>query len=413
MAVGENDTHEIIVCHSRAVPAPAKAWGGNPVVVTGETRTGTNAYSITYQYDPAANRTQMVKNSVATSYTYNNKNQLLTETTGGTTTTYTYDANGNQVSRTTGGNTTTYTWDWNNHLLSVSASGGSTSYAYDGDGNRISKTQNNVKTKYINDVALGLVQVLIEANSANQVQVVYTYGNGLISMTKVGINSYYQHDGLGSTRLLTNSTSVLIASYAYDSFGNVIASSGTNDNAYGFTGEQQFEEVNNMVFLRARYYDPKMGRFISRDPIGYKGGLNLYAYARNNPVIYIDLRGTKCQDASNSPEVKDCLNKLSECMKNDPIKNAVDRAKNGQGVKIQICDDPANDLGDDVLGDYVWRPWPFKDRIRLGKGFECSTLLHEISHFEDGYWGRWRPGKSEDKAYDYGDNKYYQNCCDK
>ena len=56
--------------------------------LTGETRTGTNAYTITYQYDDAGNRTQMVKNSVTTSYTYNDDNQLLTETTGGTTITY-------------------------------------------------------------------------------------------------------------------------------------------------------------------------------------------------------------------------------------------------------------------------------------------------------------------------------------
>lgn len=87
------------------------------------------------------------------------------------------------------------------------------------------------------------------------------------------------------------------------------------------------------------------------------------------------------------------------------------QAKNGKGVKIQICDDPVNDLGEDVLGDYSWRPWPFKDRIRLGQGFDCSTLLHEISHFEDGYWGAWRP--NERKADDYSDAKYYDYCCDK
>jgi len=77
----------------------------------------------------------------------------------------------------------------------------------------------------------------------------------------------------------------------------------------------------------------------------------------------------------------------------------------------QICDDPDNDLGDDTNGDYGWRPWPIKDLIRLREGFECKSLLHEISHYRDGYWGRWSSGKSEDRAYDYGDKKYGENCC--
>ena len=109
---------------------------------------------------------------------------------------------------------------------------------------------------------------------------------------KRGVNSYYHYDGLGSTRQLTDESETVTAGYTYDGFGNVIASTGTSDNVYGFTGEQQFEEADNLVFLRARYYDPSIGRFISRDPIGYKGGLNLYRYVENNPINMIDPTGT-------------------------------------------------------------------------------------------------------------------------
>lgn len=133
--------------------------------------------------------------------------------------------------------------------------------------------------------------MLTETNNTGTIQASYTYGQGLISMNRAGENSYYHYDGLGSTRQLTDSVGVLAASYTYDSYGNLIASSGTAANTYGFTGQQQFTEADNLVFLRARYYDSRIGRFISRDPIGYGDWINIYAYVANNPVNYIDPSG--------------------------------------------------------------------------------------------------------------------------
>jgi RHS repeat-associated protein len=258
--------------------------------LTSETRTGTNSYSITYHYDDIGNRTQMVKNGATTNYTYNNDNQLTTETTGSATVTYSYDLNGNLVSKTAGSNTTTCSWDWGNRLLSVSEPGGNTAYEYNGDGVRISKTQSGVKTKYINDVAFGLTQVIMETNNAGIVQATYTYGRDLISMNRADANSYYLYDGLGSVKQMTDSNEAVVASYTYNSFGNVIASSGTIENNYKFTGEQ-FDSSSGLLYLRARYYDSRVGRFISRDSIGYQGGINLYTYVRNNPVMFTDPSG--------------------------------------------------------------------------------------------------------------------------
>lgn len=87
----------------------------------------------------------------------------------------------------------------------------------------------------------------METDNAGTVQAVYTYGNDLIAMNRAGANSYYHYDGLGSTRQLTNSAGSVTVTYMYDGFGNLIDSTGTSDNAYGFTGEQQFGECGRLA----------------------------------------------------------------------------------------------------------------------------------------------------------------------
>jgi RHS repeat-associated protein len=222
---------------------------------------------------------------------------------------YYYDDNGNLFSKTEAGdanNTVVYTWDQRNRLVTVSEPGGDTYYEYNGDGNRVSMTRNGVTTRYINDEARGLVQVLAETDVNGVTQKSYTYGNDLISMETAYSKSYYHYDGLGSVRNLTNSTGAVAASYVYDGFGKLIHSSGVSENNYGFTGEQQFAEENELVFLRARYYSPDIGRFISRDPLlaPMKIGDNFvwalpsliaepaflypYVYCGNNPINWID-----------------------------------------------------------------------------------------------------------------------------
>ena len=105
-----------------------------------------------------------------------------------------------------------------------------------------------------------------------------------------GTTSYYSLDGLGTVTSLTSSAGALANTYVYDSFGNLTASSGPVTNRFRFTG-REFDTESGLEYYRARYYDSNAGRFLTEDPVRYKGGLNFYRYAADNPVNFVDPRG--------------------------------------------------------------------------------------------------------------------------
>jgi RHS repeat-associated protein len=90
--------------------------------------------------------------------------------------------------------------------------------------------------------------------------------------------------------LLTDPKGDIVSSYQYDSFGNLTDSTGSISNPFLYTG-REFDIETGLYFYRARYYDPSIGRFISEDPIQFKGGNNFYIYVQNNPVNFIDPDG--------------------------------------------------------------------------------------------------------------------------
>jgi RHS repeat-associated protein len=116
----------------------------------------------------------------------------------------------------------------------------------------------------------------------------------LISQDNGNNRIYYQVDGLGSTRQLTDINGAVVVEYDYDAYGNLISKVGNADNNYLFAGEQ-FDEPTDEYYLRARYYDPATGRFVSSDPfMGYNNRpvtLHDYLYGNVNPVIFTDPSG--------------------------------------------------------------------------------------------------------------------------
>jgi RHS repeat-associated protein len=106
--------------------------------------------------------------------------------------------------------------------------------------------------------------------------------------------SYYLHDGQGSVRALADDTGAITDQYTYTAFGEMLGRQGTTENPYLYTG-QRFDELTGLYQLRARYYDPTGGRFLSRDPfednIIDPKEINRYVYAANNPVNLVDPTG--------------------------------------------------------------------------------------------------------------------------
>jgi RHS repeat-associated protein len=101
-----------------------------------------------------------------------------------------------------------------------------------------------------------------------------------------GTLRYYHVDALGSVIALSDENGVVMTTYAYDPFGNVVVSGEASDNPFQYTGREN--DGTGLYYYRFRYYSPELQRFISEDPIGFLGGVNYYSYVGNDPVNWVD-----------------------------------------------------------------------------------------------------------------------------
>ncbi len=160
--------------------------------------------------------------------------------------------------------------------------GGTTAaYTYSPDGLRVSKTVNGETTTHILDGANVVAD--IQGTSISK----YNRGRGLISIEQDGNKGYYVFNGHGDITSIVDSSGTNSKGYYFSAYGENMLETGSGQfaNPFGYAGEYTDEETGN-IYLRARYYDPNTGRFLSEDPI--KDGTNWYSYAGNNPVLYID-----------------------------------------------------------------------------------------------------------------------------
>ena len=201
-----------------------------------------------------------------------------------------YDTKGNMVHGPVDGVMQDLTYDCRNRLISA----GGVTYSYDAENNRIATTENGKTTTYIHDVSGSLSKLLI-AYEADGSETSYYYGaEGLAGQysNKTDERLYYHYDNIGSTTCVTNAIGVIVEQIAYGTYGELLTTVKNNirflyNGAYGV-----MTDSNGLYYMRARYYNPDIKRFINQDikvgDIGNGQGLNRYAYCEGNPVSLID-----------------------------------------------------------------------------------------------------------------------------
>ena len=223
-----------------------------------------------------------IEPNVATNYSHTNANRI--QTVGSDS--FGFDSNGNNTSKT--GQLLGY--DVYDRLTQITGSI-TAQFEYDANGDRRKSVINNNEKRYVLHT-LDMSQVLVETNNTNTVQNYYVYGLGLISRTGDSNQTHYYHyDFRGSTIAMTDDNETITHKYQYDAFGNILQSEEADLNAYRYVGKYGVQyETEDLYFMRARYYNPNIGRFLSEDPIWHT---NLYPYADNNPMSYIDPDGNR------------------------------------------------------------------------------------------------------------------------
>jgi len=243
-----------------------------------------------YTFDKAGNRTSLNQDGEVTNYTYDAADRI--ESAG--TTTYNFDGNGNMVQKTDTEGTTHYEYDGENRLVRATLPNGDiVDYRYDPFGNRITRQAADDITRYFLDGD----NVLMELDESNNALARYTAGlmmDSWISMQRGGNSYTYHTDALGGIVGLSDFTQELVNTYTYDAYGNIRSITEGVENNYRFTGREWDGDVK-LYYYRARYYNEKVGAFISKDV--FKGivrfpiSQNKYIYGICDPINNVDPNG--------------------------------------------------------------------------------------------------------------------------
>jgi len=264
---------------------------------------GTNDY--TYAYDQIGNRTSATNNNQLTTYSANALNQY-TNIVNGSTNAPTYDADGNLLTY----NGWTYSWNGENRLVQASNATTVVVFKYDAQGRRFEKIVNATNTTrfvYDNWNLISEVELNLQSQIVNRKS--YVWGldlsqtlqgaggvGGLLFQTTINSTTtnrcFAAYDANGNITEYVSTNGTVAAHYEYDPYGNITKVSGLKSNAFSHRfSTKPFEAETGLIHYQFRSYIPELGRWLCRDPMQEKGGVNLYAFCGNSPVNFVDPLG--------------------------------------------------------------------------------------------------------------------------
>jgi RHS repeat-associated protein len=296
-----------------------------------------NAY--TFTYDAAGNILSEANSSGSyipplgnyTAMAYSAENRL--ETYNGQA--VLYDADSNMTYGPLGVGFANFQFDSRNRLTSA----GATAYTYDPNNNRVALTENGATTRFVIDPNARLSRLLMETDDQGNPIAWYVYGMGLISRQDLtGEVRIYHYDVRGSTVALTDLSGTVTDRYYYGPYGELLEQEGDSQNRFLYNGRDGVQtDANGLYYMRARYYNPEIKRFINQDfllgDITGSQSLNRFAYVNGNPVSYVDPFGLARDSIELKPRKQRAIGPISSSP--EPIRSSLSRTvlKEQYGIK--------------------------------------------------------------------------------
>lgn len=244
------------------------------------TDSGSNVASSEWYYDPSGNRLSESIEGATTSFSYNALNQLIESSED-------YPE-------------TEYEWDAENRLLALIQGTQRTEFTYDGIGRRVRITEKENSSAVSDTTYLWCgMEICEERDATGAVTRKRFFPSGLVDETGQADVSYlYCMDHLGSIRELIETNGAVVETITYDAWGRATYSNPSALSIFSYTGHFS-HQLSGLVLAPFRAYDPELGRWISRDPILERDGLNLYTYVGNSPISFNDPLGLEASESKN------------------------------------------------------------------------------------------------------------------
>ena len=338
-----------------------------------------NGASVCYAYDKAGNRIRKTDAQGETRYLYNEKNQLTAEESPADRKQFSYDHQGGIIEEKNSAGIRLFSYNSRHQQTRVEIENGNVQEnRYDAEGLRFELLENGRRTSFVYHNG-----ELLHEEGREEQEISYHLGAGIEAFRRGQELYYYHRDEQLSTALVTDEHRNVQNSYQYDAFGMPLGTTEKLNNRIRYTG-QQYDELTEQYYLRARYYNPVAGRFMQEDV--YQGdGLNLYAYCHNNPVVYYDPSGYDSGWNTWPPQVRENINRGNNFNReNRPNYTYNEIRVAGDGKKPYFVVDSYESPFIDENGNFVEGQIVSRKSTQLGE-VQLSTALEYVTEADKKY----------------------------